>query len=62
VKGREIVMIPSKVIDPLTKTIIVLEGLSGRPLSEICEEYKIHEEHYAVWRKHFPINAPKIFE
>ncbi|MDD4456027.1 MAG: hypothetical protein PHC98_00395 [Syntrophotalea acetylenica] len=55
-------MIPCRLIDPLTKTIIVLEGLSGRPLAEICEEYNIREEHYTVWRKYFLANAPKIFE
>jgi len=28
--------------DSKTKTKIVLEGLSGRPVSEICNEYGLH--------------------
>ncbi len=28
--------------DSKTKTKIVLEGLSGRPVSEICNEYGVH--------------------
>lgn len=61
-KFEEVAMIPWRTINSLTKTIIVLEGLSGRPISEICEEYNINKELYAIWRKHFLINAPKVFE
>jgi len=32
--------------DSKTKTKIVLEGLSGRPVSEICNEYGIHQNQY----------------
>lgn len=55
-------MIPNRTINATTRTIIVLEGLSGRPIPEICEEYNINKELYVIWRKHFLINAPKVFE
>jgi len=39
--------------DSKTKTKIVLEGLSGRPVSEICNEYGIHQNQYYTWRDKF---------
>ncbi|MDA2921416.1 transposase [Desulfobacterota bacterium AH_259_B03_O07] len=39
--------------DSKTKTKIVLEGLSGRPVSEICNEYGIHQNQYYSWRDKF---------
>jgi len=33
-----------------TKTKVVLEGLYGRPVSEICNEYKIHQNKYCGCR------------
>jgi hypothetical protein len=33
--------------DSKTKTKIVLEGLSGRPVSEICSPYGIHQTQYS---------------
>lgn len=35
-----------RIWDSKTKTKIVLEGLSGRPVSEICNEYGIHQNQY----------------
>jgi transposase-like protein len=37
--------------DSKTKTKIVLEGLSGRPVSEICNDYGIHQNQYYTWRE-----------
>jgi hypothetical protein len=48
--------------DSKTKTIIVLEGLAGRPIQEICQEYNIREEEYRWWRKVFLQNSPKVFD
>lgn len=39
--------------DSKTKTKIVLEGLSGRPVSEICNEYGIHQNQYYTWLINF---------
>ena len=45
-----------------TKTKIVLEGLSGRPVSEICNEYGIHQNQYYLWRDKFLSEAHKAFD
>jgi transposase-like protein len=48
--------------DSKTKTKIVLEGLSGRPVSEICNEYGIHQNQYYTWRDKFLSEAHKAFD
>jgi len=48
--------------DSKTKTKIVLEGLSGRPVSEICNEYGIHQNQYYIWRDKFFSEAHKAFD
>jgi len=48
--------------DSKTKTKIVFEGLSGRPVSEICNEYGIHQNQYYIWRDKFLSEAHKAFD
>ena len=48
--------------DSKTKAIIVLAGLKGRPVSEICEEYQIRQNQYYKWRDQFLSNLPVVFE
>jgi transposase-like protein len=48
--------------DSRTKTKIVLEGLSCRPVSEICNEYGIHQNQYYLWRDKFLSEAHKAFD
>ncbi|MGH7891069.1 MAG: transposase [Thermodesulfobacteriota bacterium] len=48
--------------DSKTKTKIVLEGLSGRPVSEICNDYGIHQNQYYTWRDSFLTEAHSVFE
>ena len=48
--------------DSKTKTKIVLEGLSGRLVSEICNEYAIHQNQYYIWRDKFLSEAHKAFD
>lgn len=48
--------------DSKTKAKIVLEGLSGRPVSEICNEYGIYQNQYYSWRDKFLNEAHNIFE
>jgi len=38
---------------------MVLEGLSGRPVSEICNEYGIHQNQYYIWCDRFLSEAHK---
>jgi len=48
--------------DSKTKTKRVLEGLSGRPVSEICNEYGIDQNQYYIWRDKFFSEAHKAFD
>ncbi len=48
--------------DSKTKTRIVLEGLSGRPVSEICNVYGIHQNQFYIWRDKFLSEAHKAFD
>jgi transposase-like protein len=44
------------------KAKIVLQGLRGRSVAELCNEYQIHQTQYYKWRDKFLENAPKVFE
>ena len=48
--------------DSKTKAKIVLEGLSGRSVSEICGEYGIGQTQYYRWRDQFLSRAHRAFE
>lgn len=48
--------------DPKTKSAIVLEGLKGRSVADICNEYQISQTQYYKWRDQFLSNAPLAFE
>jgi len=48
--------------DSKTKTRIVLEGLLGRPVSEICNDYEIHQNQYYPWRDKFLSEAHRAFD
>jgi transposase-like protein len=39
--------------DPKEKAMIVLQGLKGRPLAEICSEHQISQSQYYLWRDQF---------
>ena len=45
-----------------TKAMIVLAGLKGRTVAEICEEYQIRQNQYYKWRDQFLSNLPRVFE
>ena len=45
-----------------TKAAIVLEGLKGKSVSEICIEHQISQSLYYQWRDEFLTNAAKAFE
>ena len=51
-----------KTWDPKTKARVVLEGLRGRPVSQICSEYGVHNSQYYEWRDKFLSNMEKVFE
>jgi transposase-like protein len=39
--------------DPKEKAMIVLQGLKGKPLGEICSEHQISQSQYYLWRDQF---------
>jgi transposase-like protein len=48
--------------DAKTKATIVLEGLKGKPVTVICQDYHISQAQYYQWRDQFLTNAGKPFE
>lgn len=45
-----------------TKAMIVLEGLKGRPVAELCTAHQISQAQYYQWRDQFLANARRAFE
>jgi transposase-like protein len=48
--------------DAKTKALIVLEGLKGKSVAEICTEHQISQSLYDQWRDQFVANAAKAFD
>jgi transposase-like protein len=48
--------------DPKTKALIVLQGLKGKPLADLCAEHQISQAQYYQWRDQFLANAHTAFE
>lgn len=48
--------------DSKTKTKIVLEGLGGRPVGELCTAHEISQTQYYKWRERFLAGAHQAFE
>ena len=44
------------------KSQIILEGLKGRPVSDICIEHQISQSMYDSWRDQFLSNMGQAFE
>jgi transposase-like protein len=47
--------------DPKTKAMIVLEGLRGKLVAEICIEHQISQAQYYQWRDQFLTNMNQVF-
>jgi transposase-like protein len=47
--------------DARTKAMIVLEGLKGKSVPDICAEYQISQSHYYRWRDKFLANMHLAF-
>jgi transposase-like protein len=47
--------------DPKTKATIVLQGLKGRPVADICIEHQISQAQYYQWREQFMTRMPQLF-
>ena len=48
--------------DAHTKAMIVIEGLKGKPVKEICVEHQISQSLYYQWRDQFLANAANAFD
>jgi transposase-like protein len=48
--------------DSKTKAKVVLEGLTGKPVSEICNQYQISQNQYYQWRDKFLAESHRAFE
>ena len=48
--------------DPKAKAKIILEGIKGKPVAEICAEYQICQSQYYQWRDQFLSNLDKVFD
>jgi transposase-like protein len=48
--------------DAKTKALIVLEGLKGNPIAEMCTEHQISQALYYQWRDQFLANAAHAVE
>jgi len=47
--------------DPKTKAMIVVEGLKGKQVSDICIEHQISQAQYYQWRDQFLSNMYQVF-
>jgi transposase-like protein len=48
--------------DAKTQALIVIEGLKGKPVAEICREHRISQSIYSQWHDQFLAHAAKAFE
>jgi transposase-like protein len=48
--------------DAKTKAMIVLEGLKGKPVADVCTEHQISQSPYYQWRDQFLAHAAQAFE
>jgi transposase-like protein len=47
--------------DPKKKAMIVLEGLKGKPIADLCIEHQISQAQYYQWRDQFLSNMSQVF-
>lgn len=48
--------------DSRKKALIVIQGIKGKPVAELCNEHQISQAQYYQWRDQFLANAPKAFD
>jgi transposase-like protein len=53
---------PRRKWEAKTKALVVLEGLQGKSVAEICTEHQISQSLYYQWRDQFLANAAKAFD
>jgi transposase-like protein len=53
---------PRRKWEAKTKALVVLEGLQGKSVAEICTAHQISQSLYYQWRDQFLANAAKAFD
>jgi transposase-like protein len=48
--------------DTKTKAMIVLQGLKGKPINDLCIEHQIGQTQYYRWRDQFLANMHQVFD
>jgi transposase-like protein len=48
--------------DAKTKALIVMEGIKGKPVTDICAEHQLSQSQYYRWRDEFLANMHQIFD
>jgi transposase-like protein len=48
--------------DAQMKAKMVIQGLQGKPLAEICHEHQLSQSQYDQWRDQFLAHAANAFE
>jgi transposase-like protein len=48
--------------DPKKKAMIVLQGLKGKPVAELCSEHAISQAQYYQWRDQFLQQSSRAFD
>ncbi len=52
---------PRRRWDPRTKATVVLQGIKGRQVADICIEHQISQAQYYQWREQFMKKMPELF-
>jgi transposase-like protein len=58
---RGVTAMPRRKWDAQTKATIVLQGLKGRSVADICTEHQISQAQYYQWRDQFMRKLPQVF-
>jgi transposase-like protein len=48
--------------DAHTTAMLVIEGLQGKPVAELCTKHQISQSRYSQWRDQFLAQAAKAFD
>ena len=52
---------PRRKWDAQTKATVVLQGIKGKPVADICTEHQISQAQYYQWREQFLKKMPELF-
>jgi transposase-like protein len=59
--GKERTAMERRKWDPKQKALIVLQGLKGKPIADICAEHQITQSQYYLWSDQFLAKMHTVF-